>query len=514
VAAVYVKSGSGVLLLSNRTWSVGEKMVPIRADTSSNHYLAKGWVWECTTGGTSTGTPTWPASVTQDVTTVTQNGVIWKARKPGFSSGTTADWSFATIYMDYGICTFFNTGGGKVNANVIYVSSTHAEVNTAAVSPQYVPVWTNILSVSESNPSSPSLAAGASITATSFNYNNINMLCHGISFISTSFDIQFVSMGNVTESTFINCTFWLNHTNSSRYLLTANSNSAEVCLVFKNCTFRFGHTSQGCLFSSGVFKFIGGGIHASSSQVTSLITGYSHSVITIEDFDLSPLSSTFHITNMNYTGKCRVVNSKLPANWSGRVMTGLSEDANLQYGELINSDNTNTNYRYLKHSHGAATCVIQSETTIVRTGGATNGTTPISLKGVTDSSYATTQFPIIFPPIIKWNSVTGRQLTATIELITNNNITLTDTNFWIELSYLGTSGLPLGLFASSGPTFLNAANLTSSSATWVTTGLTNPIKQKVSLSFTPQMAGFVSIVAYFGRASTTTYVDPYITITG
>src|SRR6188508_3468017 len=102
MASFYLKSGAGAIEYSNRAWTLGEKMVPARADNSTNFAVARKWVWEVTTAGTSSATPAWPAvSATQDVTTVTEaGGVIWTARKPGFSTGSTASWAFAGINAD------------------------------------------------------------------------------------------------------------------------------------------------------------------------------------------------------------------------------------------------------------------------------------------------------------------------------------------------------------------------------------------------------------------------------
>lgn len=66
--------------MQNQAWALGDMMYPHPTDTSTDVAVARGYAWEVTTAGTSNGTPTWPASVTVDVTTVTQNGVVWIAR--------------------------------------------------------------------------------------------------------------------------------------------------------------------------------------------------------------------------------------------------------------------------------------------------------------------------------------------------------------------------------------------------------------------------------------------------
>ena len=58
------------------------------------------------------------------------------------------------------------------------------------------------------------------------------------------------------------------------------------------------------------------------------------------------------------------------------------------------------------------------------------------------------------------------------------------------------------------------ADQAASSVTWTTTGLTNPNKQALSVSFTPQMKGPVTATVYLALPSKTVYVDPVATIDG
>ena len=56
--------------------------------------------------------------------------------------------------------------------------------------------------------------------------------------------------------------------------------------------------------------------------------------------------------------------------------------------------------------------------------------------------------------------------------------------------------------ASSAPAdpLAAAANITTSTATWTTTGLTTPVKQKIAITFTPQMKGYFRIVFKVAKA--------------
>jgi Tfp pilus assembly protein PilV len=85
--AYRAESANVTVYLANRAWTLGEFMYPAISDASANVDVARGYAWEVTTAGTSTGTPAWPASVTVGTTTATQNAVVWTARGPGCSPG-------------------------------------------------------------------------------------------------------------------------------------------------------------------------------------------------------------------------------------------------------------------------------------------------------------------------------------------------------------------------------------------------------------------------------------------
>jgi hypothetical protein len=82
------------------------------------------------------------------------------------------------------------------------------------------------------------------------------------------------------------------------------------------------------------------------------------------------------------------------------------------------------------------------------------------------------------------------------------------------LEYQGTSGSPVASIATTLPaTVLTAASaVTTSTATWNSSPAT-PVKQHLQVTFTPQVAGRVRGQVRLGKASTTCYYDPVITIT-
>lgn len=175
---------------------------------------------------------------------------------------------------------------------------------------------------------------------------------------------------------------------------------------------------------------------------------------------------------------------------------------------VVNCDSADTNYRdYEKVYQGE----IFTETTIVRSGGASDGTTPRSFKMIS-SANAKFVSPLFLEYIPFWNDTTGSPVTVTVPVLTDN-VTLTDAEAWVEVEYLGTSGFPLSLLVSDRAADILATpanQTTDGSSTWTTTGLGTPVKQSLSVAFTPQEKGIVRARVLLAKGSTTMYVDPLI----
>jgi hypothetical protein len=177
---------------------------------------------------------------------------------------------------------------------------------------------------------------------------------------------------------------------------------------------------------------------------------------------------------------------------------------------IENSDSGATGYRQEVYDYAAT---LTAETTIVRTGGASDGVQAISHK-VVSTANAKPLTPFESFPIAVWNSTTGSAKTLTAEIV-NDGVTLKDGEVWLEVEYLGSSATPVGSKISTGPADALAStgsNLPTSLETWTTTGLASPVKQYVRATFTPQMAGYVRAVLKVAKASQTLYLCPKLTL--
>ena len=116
------------------------------------------------------------------------------------------------------------------------------------------------------------------------------------------------------------------------------------------------------------------------------------------------------------------------------------------------------------------------------------------------------------PELAVSNTTVGTPVTASVYVVTDG-LTLSDRTCVLELMYPGSTG-SLGTWASSkvATILTSSTNLSSSSESWTTTGLSSPTKQIVSVTFTPEAAGYIlgRIVLY--DTGTTVYVDPEIVL--
>lgn len=165
-----------------------------------------------------------------------------------------------------------------------------------------------------------------------------------------------------------------------------------------------------------------------------------------------------------------------------------------------------TGIGYAQHQY-AYEGTLDHETTIIRTGGASDGTTGISWKIVTTAN-SRWSLPFEAPPISIWNSTLGN-VTVTVYGIWGSGSVPNNDDIWIDVEYLGSSSTPLASLGSGtkANNLATGAALTSDSSTWG--GSTTPFKMAVLLSAPqPQLVGYLRIYVRAAKLSTTFYIDP------
>lgn len=461
--------------------------------------------FRCTTAGTSGASE--PAWTLTKGATKTDNTVTWTECTGNSSYG----WSAAAARIGH-LCTSSWAAAG----DTIYVSSNHAESDTSnitvTVSAGTASNVLKIVSVNDGASPPTARATGASISAsgttTGITISGGYVYIYGLT-ISVTSTFGAISLGGSSailawlDSCTLSCT-------NAGVSVGVGGSGTQQWVALSNVTIS---AAGGVTKQYGSLYIYGGSLAGVSSTNPALTPTYG--VADCYGWDLSALASTNYLqttSNVASSGSTRFIDCKLPSG------IGLySSLAGAQELVVINSDSGSTNYRYAR---SRVTGDEVHETTIVRGGGASDGTTVFSRKVTTSSTTGPFGDAVAGPYrsqwIERWNETTGSALTVSIPTVTDN-VTLKDNEAWIEVEYLGNASYPLSTVTSdrlSDLIFGTAANQdTDSTSTWTTTGLTTPVKQTLSVSVTPQQKGLIRARVCVAKASTTVYYDPLISVT-
>lgn len=411
--------------------------------------------------------------------------------------------------------------------DTIYVSQAHAESTGTTVTWNLagtVASPTKVLCGNDGAEPPTSLATTGAVTTTGGANIAVNghAYIYGLVFTTNSGSPGGIIMCNSAGDiqTYEDCDFISSSSGSTRFY-TANTLTPPGTATWINCRMKFNATGQR-IYPAGNFFWRGGSIISGGTTPTYVFTLNVQSgrsgIWLISGVDFSNLSSTVSFVDVasnQSSGVFKLVNCKLPSSWSGSLTSGAPTSGTIRV-EMWNCDAADTNYRLWIEDYAGS---IKHETTIVRTGGASDGTTTHSWKMATSSSAEYPLHILRSPEVVRWNDTTGSSITVTVEIVhdsqgSGTSSAFTDKEIWLEVQYLGTSGFPLSLFVddAAADVLASAADQTSSSETWTTTGLSTPVKQKLSVSFTPQEKGYIHAVVCMAGASDTCYVDPLLTV--
>jgi len=422
-------------------------------------------------------------------------------------SGTGASWANAKTTLTAGLT-------GEVAGDTIYVAHDHSETTAAAITLSSAGTVANpvkIICVNRAGTVPPvsadrrATAQVATTGASNINFSNGSLHVDGIIFIAGSGAVA-ASIGLVGSSghwnRFDNCSLRIGATGAANKI---NVTTSGIYVELNNTTVSFADAGQGFVIS-GAFKW---------RNTLSALLG------TIPTTLFSPSASS--------GGETECIGVDLSAAGSGKTICGslVNAQANkyrfidcklnaavtksavpLSHGsteiDFVRSGATGTNNVYRHRISGE----LLEETTIVRTGGASDGTTQLSWR-VNTTANCIYSIPFECPPIAIWNDTTGSAVTATVECI--GAAIATDAEVWLDVEYLGDASSPQGSFVNDGKTDLivAAANQTSSSATWG--GSTAAFK--LAVTFTAQQKGWIYARVRVGKTSATVYIDPMITLT-
>ena len=407
----------------------------------------------------------------------------------------------------------------------IFVSQAHAETSVAAITFAGAGINSNpvqLLCGNDAAEPPTALAITASITTTNAITINGALYAYGITFISGS-AIALNNDDTSRDQTYEGCSFQITNTGSAGQFFLNGTGNALLSNHLLNCTFKQAGASN-LIVLYGNVRINGGSFVSGTVSPTVLFSmpidrTASYSVTT--GLDLTNLAATVNIFAAGASSGMHVIrNCKLPAAWSGSLLSAGVVGKGVRF-EMHNCDSANTNYRLWVEDYAGST---KSETTVVRTSGASDGTTPLAWKMVTSANSRYRSSTLESPEIVVWNDTAGAAKTITVEFVHDTNVVggqgagaafaFQNDEVWLEAFFLGNTLFPLATFISSSKATVlaAAANIASSSVAWTTTGLTTPVKQSLSMTFTPQQKGFIICRVVMAKAAKTIYVDPLVTV--
>lgn len=412
------------------------------------------------------------------------------------------------------------TGAAAIDAagDTIWLSQNHAETTAGAVTVALAGTPTNPVRVLCGNDAAEpptSLATTATVTVST----GANLSLQGSAYF---YGTSFISAGQVSLNaqntdgvqTFSNCKFRTTNIGSAGIINLGSANNVTQQTVLEACTLEHDATGNSPVMVRG-FVHIKGGSFAGQALTNGMFQCASDRTLgrlLVDGMDFSALASTVNLVRGGATPRATALfvfrNCLLPASWSGGVVSAAISSPGQRY-EMWNCDSADTNYRiWIEDFPGS----IRHSTTVYKD--AFSGGTKHSYVFATNTNPNYPNLGLVGPEFFADNATTGSSVTATVEVVTDN-VTLKDDECWLEVMYMGTSGAPLGTWVSDAKAnvLATAANQTTSTESWTTTGLTTPVKQKLSVTFTPQEAGYVIGRVVLAKASTTVYVDPELKLT-
>ncbi len=461
----------------------------------------------CTVAGT-TGNGSEPAFSDTAGTATTDNTVTWRSLG---AVGNFSAWGAPDPRLENAF-THSNAGGK------IFVASSHQQTQASTNTIGKIGTFNapmNVVCVNKAG-SIPPVAAdettGATVAATGGSYLIFDggAAFKGIAFTggsgAGSNGIQ-LGANNDCFLKFKDCSLTLGQSGTNASFNMPNGSVNGVAIELDNTTLGFGAVGQTVSAYGANFKWKNTASAIQGSVPTKLFTLQSLRSATIEcdGVDLSAMGSgktIFDNTDSIYSRgtfrRCKLGASVTKA--ARPASPGSSEASFWQ------CDTAGTNY---KNSVVKYQGDCDDEETIVRTGGASDGTQAMSRK-LTTTANSLWHSPLVDDPIFIWNDTSGSAVTATVYGIWGGGAVPNNDDIWIEAEYLGSASSPQASFVNdtiASPLATNAGHTTDSS-TWG--GSTT--KFKMAVTFTPQQKGLVAIRVKAAKPSTTFYIDPKVVL--
>ena len=539
-------------------------------------------VFKCTTAGTSGGTE--PAWTLTDNGNTTDSTAVWKQ-----IAGQEAEQAAGNWKAPYATMLGMQNAHGLVGGDQIFVSSDHTESNAAAYSLSGASVAGSgpaaFYSVSRVGASLPptatDLAAGAIIGTSGsqdITFANHHFYYRGFFFVvGTGASAASLNFGRLqgAKNRYELCDFKLN-TTSNAAIIRINTRS-EGSTEWINCTATFGATGQMIRPDFGSFLWRNrssssalGGATFPTTLIGSPSGNNANGRVTLDGLDLSALSGIV-LDTIGYTNARMVMrNCKLHASATPLGINLSQQTHDDIWGQAIENCDDSTNNRSFRMSRRVRFGRVDTDSGPVRTGGASDGVTPISWKLSPMPAASGYQYPLITPRISARVGATGVSTMATACLLYTGQAEPTNRDIWVELTTLDSFTSPISTTHSSkGPFIGTGTTLSADTSAWdasvplrqnshsyavgdlikvasnpgyvfvcisafnsaasepggyaTAVDGTNAIadggsswrccwRKSISISWTPQRVGVVSALVCYSRQADSVYVDPHLVI--
>lgn len=330
------------------------------------------------------------------------------------------------------------------NGNTIFVASDHAETQASAIALPAAGSNSAPISIYCINktaafpPTSGAVTTGASISTTGAGQLGLGgyLYINGVTFNQGSGASGSYLIVGGSWMSLVNCKLNLVQSASGYYIQISSSQATFL----SNTTVSFANAGQMIRMNAPVSSwentpnFISGG-----TIPTVLFNNVGVGKVSIDGCDFSALTSGTLITTADgittFT-RCALASGVTPAAVPANPETQI---------DFINCDSAATNYQFSRYRYQGTQ---SSDATVIRTGGATNGVTPVSYNITTtaNSGYVS---PFQAVPISIYNTVTATNRGVTLYGIWNSTVLPNNDQIWVSVEYLGSATTPLASFANN-----------------------------------------------------------------
>lgn len=312
---------------------------------------------------------------------------------------------------------------------------------------------------------------------------------------------------------FENCYLWHGNTSTSSRLYLGFNANGNAYMSYANCTFRLGNASQSlavrshCELRSCSFSSAGTLPDNLFLVADGTSTGGTH--LEAVDCDFSAVTNTLFGSSAGLAATARLINCRLG---SGVTVLGTQTPANKSSLTATLFDCANGDQHYHMGHYDALGSTVVDTGIYANDGAIYDGANRCSWKIVT-SANCSFYTPYMSPWFSVYHSGTSA-ITPYVEILRDGSTTAYQNNqVWLELSYQGTSGSPLGVLVDDRMTVLGSpANQDAGVGTSGWTGDTGAWSGKIgpAASITPAEIGHLMARVCVGEPSIAVYVDPTI----